>query len=370
MEFDCTVIIPTLNEADMIEKTIRLVDAVLKRENLHGQILVVDDSSRDSTPFIVHEMKMTHPNVSILIRQKDHGLSQSIVDGFRQAGMNSDIFIVIDADGQHPVEKIPELYGKVKEGNDIVIGSRYIEGGEIKNWGFTRKVISRGATFIARLFFPHITDPVSGFFALRKDVVLDAPLRPKGYKILLEVLGKGHWRKAVEIPFSFGTRERGASKLKQQTIIEYLKQIIDLTKFTVTHTESPAYTEFSRMVRFMAVGISGVLVNVGVLYFLTEGLGIFFLFSSIISIEASIISNFLLNDSWTFGDIDDKKYNRISRFERFQAVSVAGVLINISTLYILTTWFGIYYLLSNLIGIALAFAWNFLVNRRYTWRKV
>jgi dolichol-phosphate mannosyltransferase len=370
MEYDCTVIIPTLNEADMIEKTIRGVDAVLKRENLHGQILVIDDNSSDTTPSIVHEMQTTHPNVRILIRHNNPGLSPSIVDGFQEAGMNSDIFIVLDADGQHPVEKIPGLYGKVKEGNDIVIGSRYMKGGEIKNWGFTRKVISRCATFIARLFFPHITDPVSGFFALRKDVVLEAPLRPKGYKILLEVLGKGRWRKAVEIPFAFGARERGQSKLRQQTIVEYLKQIIDLTKFTVTHTESPAYTEFSRMVRFMAVGITGVLVNVWFLYFLTEWLGIYFLFSSMISVEASIISNFLLNDAWTFGDIEDKKYNRVSRFGRFQVVSVGGVLINISTLYILTAWFGIYYILSNLAGIALAFAWNFLVNRTYTWRKV
>jgi len=369
MEFDCTIIIPTLNEADTIAKTIMLVDAVLKRENLNGQILVVDDNSKDGTIFIVNDMKMTHPNVSILVRQKDHGLSQSIVDGFHEAGKNSGIFIVMDADGQHPVEKIPELYWKVKEGNDIVIGSRYIEGGEIKKWGFTRKVISWGATFIARLFFPHITDPVSGFFAVRKDVVLDAPLKPKGYKILLEVLGKGYWRKLVEIPFSFGARESGESKLKQQTIIEYLKQIIDLAKFTITHPKSPAYTEFSRLVKFMVVGFTGIIVNESILYFLTTVMGIYFLLSSLCGIEASIISNFILNDLWTFGNVQNR-YGWGRRLARFHGVSIAGIIINITTLYALTVGLGINYLISNLIGIFLAFAWNFLGNRRYTWRKV
>ena len=368
MEFDFTVIIPTLNEADTIAKTLLNVDAVLKKEILHAQILVVDDNSKDSTIDIVNDLKMTCPNVSIFVRQKDHGLSQSIVDGFQQAGMNSDIFIVMDADGQHPVEKIPELYGKVKEGNDIVIASRYIEGGEIKQWSFTRKVISRGATFIARWFFPHITDPVSGFFAVKRGVVLGAPLKPKGYKILLEILGKGYWRKVVEIPFSFGARERGESKLKQQTIIEYLKQIIDLAKFTTTHTESPAYTEFSHLVKFMVVGFTGIIVNEGILYFLTTA-GIYLLISSLCGIEASIISNYILNDIWTFRDVQNR-YGWGRRLVRFHSVSIVGIIINITSLYCLTVWLGVYYLISNLVGIFLAFTWNFLVNRKYTWRKI
>jgi dolichol-phosphate mannosyltransferase len=369
MTSDLAVIIPTLNEAETIEKTILLVDAVLTKENLNGQILVVDDNSRDGTIPIVHTLMMTHPDVSILVRQRDHGLSQSIVDGFSEAGKNADILIVMDADGQHPVEKIPEFYRKAREGNDIVIGSRYTAGGEIKNWSFSRRVISRGATFLARVFFPHITDPVSGFFAVRREVVLNAPLKPKGYKILLEVLGKGYWNTVAEIPFSFGPRASGESKLKQQTILEYLEQLLDLLKFTVTNRKSPAYREVSRAVKFMVVGLTGIVVNVGFLFFLTEGFGMYFMLSSLVGIEASILSNFVLNDIWTFGDIPDTRYSRGGRILRFHAVSFGGLLINASTLYFLTTLFGIYYLLSNLVGIFLAFAWNFLVNRRYTWEK-
>ena len=370
MNYNLTVIIPTLNESQVIERMIIQVAVILKKENLNGQILIVDDNSWDGTQDIVRTMTMTYPNVSILVRHHDRGLSQSIVDGFHlEVDSCSPIFIVMDADGQHPAEKIPELYQKIKEGDDIVIGSRYLDGGEIKNWSFTRKVVSWGATFLARLFFPHITDPVSGFFAVKKSVVKDAPLKPQGYKILLEILGKGHWKKVIEIPFTFGERMSGESKLKPQTIIEFQKQILDLAYYTVTHKEAPAYTEFSRMFKFMVVGMTGVIVNVGFLFIITEGFGIYFMFSSLIAIEASIFSNYILNDIWTFGDITDNKYSWSERLIRFQMVSVMGVLINMSTLYLLTTVFGLYYVIANLVGIALAFSWNFLVNRKFTWLK-
>jgi dolichol-phosphate mannosyltransferase len=368
MKFDFTVIIPTLNEESTIVSTIQNVQDVFKKENLNAEILIVDDNSTDNTISLINELGFKQGNLNLIIRQRDHGLSQSIVEGFEKAASN--IYIIMDADGQHPAEKIPVLYQKIKEGNDIVIGSRYKAGGEIKNWSNERKVISRGATFLARLFFPNITDPVSGFFAVRRDVVLNAPLKPQGYKILLEILGKGYWKNVEEIPFTFGARESGASKLKEKTIVEYVKQIIDLARFSLTNKNSPAYAEIHRAVKFMAVGFTGVIVNVGLLFFLTEIFGLYYLLSSIVGIEASIISNFILNDLWTFGDIDKNKYSLSSRLVRFHAVSFTGILINFSTLYLLTSVFGIYYIISNLVGILLAFAWNFLVNRRYTWQKI
>ena len=121
------------------------------------------------------------------------------------------------------------MYDEIRKGNDIVIGSRYMEGGGIKKWPLKRRIISIGATFLGRLLFPDITDPVSGFFAVRKEVVDKAPLKPRGYKILLEVLGKGTWEKDKEIPFEFIDREIGSSKLKIKTIIEYAQQVADIT---------------------------------------------------------------------------------------------------------------------------------------------
>jgi len=366
-KYDFTVIIPTLNEEATIGLTIRNVQEIVNKENLNAQILVVDDNSSENTLFIVNEIRLNQSNMDLIIRQRDHGLSQSIVEGFEKA--DSTIFIIMDADGQHPPEKIPELYEKIKEGNDIVIASRYMKGGEIKNWPDERKVISWGATFLARLFFPNITDPVSGFFAVRKEVVYNAPLKPRGFKILLEVLGKGHWKNVKEIPFTFGSREHGASKLKEKTIVEYGKQVFDLAQFSITNKNSAAYTEIHRAVKFMIVGFTGLIVNIGFLFFLTERVGLYYLLSGLVGIEASILSNYFLNDLWTFGDIKDNKYSRVSRLVRFHAVSATGILINLSTLYLLTTMWGIYYIIAEIVGIALAFTWNFLINRKYTWQK-
>ena len=184
--YDLTVIIPTFNEEANIRNIVMAVDAVFHENSLHGQILVVDDNSSDATISIVQELKRQKENVDILVREKDHGLSQSVADGFTHAA--SDVFIVIDADFSHPPVLIPRMYDEIRKGNDIVIGSRYMEGGEIKNWPLKRRFISIGATLLGRMLFPDITDPVSGFFAVRKQVVQDAPLKPRGYKILLEVL--------------------------------------------------------------------------------------------------------------------------------------------------------------------------------------
>ena len=168
-----------------------------------------------------------------LVRFKDHGLSQSVVDGFTQAF--SDIYVVIDADLSHPPSLIPVMYKEIMAGNDIVIGSRYTEGGGIKKWPLKRRIISLGATFLGRLLFPNITDPVSGYFAVKKSVVERAPLKPRDDKILLEILGKGNWKKTKEIPFEFVDREVGSSKLKINTIIDYSWQVIDIVGFIISH---------------------------------------------------------------------------------------------------------------------------------------
>jgi len=231
--YDLTVIIPTFNEAANIRNIITEVDAIFNEHELNGEILVVDDNSPDGTLSIVNDVNKTKDNVHLFVRFKDHGLSQSVVDGFTQAF--SDIFVVIDADLSHPPALIPVMYKEIISGNDIVIGSRYMEGGGIKKWPLKRRIISLGATFLGRLLFPNITDPVSGYFAVKKSVVERAPLKPRGYKILLEILGKGIWKKTKEIPFEFVDREVGSSKLKIKTIIDYSLQVIDIAGFSISH---------------------------------------------------------------------------------------------------------------------------------------
>ncbi|WOF17123.1 glycosyltransferase family 2 protein [Methanoplanus sp. FWC-SCC4] len=368
-KYDLTIIIPTFNERDNIENIVESVSGVMHDAGIITEVLVVDDNSDDGTIEKVREMQEKYSNLELIVRYDDHGLSQSVTEGFYKA--KADIIQVIDADFSHPPKMIPEFYTSVaQDGNDVVIGSRYLKGGDIENWPLKRRLISLGATFFGRILFPEITDPVSGFFAIKRDVIKNAVMKPRGYKILMEVLGKGHWYQAKEIPFVFKDREEGDSKLKLSTIIDYILQCIDIAVYSFKHHETNVWQEWKKIFKFAAVGISGIFVNVGLLYFLTEYFGIFYLISSLIAIETSIITNFILNDLWTFKGNESRFSKKWHRFVSFQFVSVMGVLINMGILWALTEFAGLYYVISNLFGIGAAFAWNFLVNRNITWKKI
>jgi dolichol-phosphate mannosyltransferase len=236
--YDLTVIIPTYNEENNIEFIVDAVNKMFNRNKLNGEILIVDDNSSDLTHDILSKMGKELPNLNVIIRLENRGLSQSVVEGFKNAYSN--IFVVIDADFSHPVNLIPSMYEDInKFGFDIVVGSRYMEevngNSGIGNWPLQRKILSYGATFLGRIMFPYSTDPVSGFFAVHKDVVNGAPLKPRGYKILLEILGKGNvknkYKHYTEIPYIFNDRENGVSKLSLKVIIEYIEQVVDNAKF-------------------------------------------------------------------------------------------------------------------------------------------
>lgn len=365
--YDLSVIIPTFNEEENIAAIIGAVNEVFRQSGIRGEVLVVDDSSKDRTIGIVEEIAGQNGNVRLIVRKDDHGLSQSVVEGFGKA--RSDILQVIDADFSHPPELIPRFYEAVRDGADIAIGSRYMKGGDIEQWPLKRRVISLGATAFGRVLFPEVTDPVSGFFAVRREVVAGAPLAPRGYKILMEVLGRGRWHSFVEIPFVFKDREEGTSKLRLDTMVDYLRQCAGIARFTVTRRAGPVWDEWVKIVRFGLVGLSGIFVNMGLLYALTEIAGIYYLVSAAIAIELSIVNNFIWNDVWTFKSSRDLRFERkVQRFASFQAVSVGGLAINMVVLYLLAEIAGVYYLVANLVGIFVAFAWNYMVNRHFTWK--
>ncbi len=365
--YDLSVIVPTFNEEANIAAIIDAVNGVLSWSGIHGEVLVVDDDSRDRTIGIVQEIAGKRDNVRLIVRGEDHGLSQSVVEGFGAA--RSDILLVIDADFSHPPELIPRFYEAIRGGADIAIGSRYMQGGDIEDWPLARRLISLGATVFGRILFPEVTDPVSGFFAVRREVVSGAPLAPRGYKILMEVLGKGRWDSFTEIPFVFKDREEGQSKLRPDTVTDYLRQCAGIVRYSMTRRAGPVSREWEKIVRFGLVGSSGILVNMGLLYALTEVAGLYYLVSAAIAIELSIVNNFVWNDIWTFKSARDLRLGRnLQRFWSFQAVSMGGLVINVGILYLLADVAGVYYLIANLAGILIAFAWNYAANRHYTWR--
>ena len=366
--YDLTVIIPTYREGENIAEMIRTVAGVLARAGIRGEILVVDDSSPDNTIPAVRALEPELPNLRLVVRTTDPGLSQSVVDGFGLA--RAPVIMVIDADFSHPVELIPRFLAEIRGGADVVIGSRYMKGGGIEAWPLSRRLISSGATLLGRVLFPEITDPVSGFFAVKKEVVAGAPLRPRGYKILMEVLGKGRWTTAREIPFVFSDRKAGSSKLRGSTILDYVRQVADISLYALTRRQGAAWEEWERILRFAVVGCTGIVVNMGLLWILTSWAGIYYLVSSIVAIEVSILNNFVWNDRWTFGrGVGYRDRSPAQRIGIFHVVSAGGAIINWLTLLVLTQGAGIFYLVSNLIGILIAFIWNYFLNRHITWKR-
>ncbi len=353
-----SLVVPTYKERDNIVPLAEQLHRVLAGYDY--EMVLVDDDSGDGSVEMVASLAKQYP-VRMVVRRNERGLATAIVYGLAHIG--GELVVVIDADLQHPPEVIPRLLEALDSGADIAVASRYIPGGGCEGWGLTRRLISRVATILAHLFLPStraVKDPMSGFFAFRRSVVAGVSLQPIGYKVLLELLVLGKFQHVVEVPYIFKTRSRGQSKLNPRQQIDYLKHICRLMRRT---------GELWRFVKFCLVGLSGVVVNEGLLWILTEFVSLFYLVSAAIGIETSIISNFILNDRFTFGDRRSTKGNPfLSRLAKFNLVSLAGVGINLGILWLLTQVFGLHYLLSNLVGIAFAFLWNYLVNTWWTWR--
>jgi dolichol-phosphate mannosyltransferase len=237
MHFDLTVIIPTFNEEENIERMIVTVDTICKAHNITEEILIVDDNSSDGTILSVKDLQSHMSNLNLIIRTKNPGLSQSLYEGMLNA--QSELIQSIDCDFSHPPEKIPLFYHFLKdEGFDMVIGSRYIAGGAVIHWPMMRRVLSFGAALLGRLLIPPIRDSGSGFFALNKKIIDGTNLTPRGFRMGFEILGKGKWSKVKEIPITFIDRERGSSKMKMSIITDYLKQWFHVLYFNVIKRES------------------------------------------------------------------------------------------------------------------------------------
>ncbi len=222
-----SVIVPTLNEAENIDSLLIAVLDHGRREGLDLEVIVVDDGSRDGTRERVAAWGRRGSPVRLLTRDGERGLSSAVVAGARSG--SGEIAVVMDADLSHPPEKIAELVRPILDGrSDMVIGSRHVPGGSTPGWPLRRRITSRGA---AALAWPLVDarDPLSGFFAVRREILVEAGRDVAGFKIGLEVLVKGGDRLRVEeVPITFRDRTRGQSKLDARVMGHYLKQLRSL----------------------------------------------------------------------------------------------------------------------------------------------
>lgn len=352
-----SVVIPTYNEKDNIVHLVERLDRTFADREY--EILLVDDNSQDGTVNIASELAAKYP-VKVLVRLSERGLATAVLHGFKYAQGN--IIAVMDADLQHPPEVNAALLKAVENGADMAVASRYVPGGGCPNWGLVRRIISKGALFLAHLFLPStrkIKDPMSGFFMFKRDGIDKSEFKPLGYKILLEMLVMGNFQNVVEVPFIFEDRSSGRSKMKARQQIDYLKHIFSLMR---------RKGELLRFPKFIGVGLSGTLVNLGVLrlvHALTSWSGYVVL---IPGIEVSIITNFLLNDSFTFSDRRSGKIpSKFGRLAKYNLIALSGATINYTIAAILFT-VGLNIYLAELCGIAVAFIWNYFFSTVWAWK--
>jgi len=227
---DVSIIVPTINEAENLPELLRRIAAALPATSY--QVLIVDDNSQDATEAVCAELAKTYPLELIERRQPKNGLSGAVLQGVSLARGN--FLCVMDADLQHPPEKLPELLEPLRSGAaDFVMGSRYVPGGSTQSeWGFFRKINSRVATILARPFAGRVSDPMAGFFALSRQTYANArQLTPLGYKIGLELMCKCRAKTVREVPIHFAMRFKGQSKLTLQQQFRFLEHLSRLYDF-------------------------------------------------------------------------------------------------------------------------------------------
>src|SRR5215468_5182186 len=228
---EVSLIIPTYNERENIGSLLQQVYVVLKETGHSFEVIVVDDDSPDGTWQVVQEMRSAYPNLHVLRRMQERGLARAVLRGWQEA--QGEILAVMDGDLQHPPETLALLIEALeKQGGDIAVASRHVRGGGVSEWNIVRRGISWGATLAASWMLPGtlatVRDPMSGYFAIRRSVIVGRTLKPEGYKILLEVLGHGCYRAIVEVPYIFIERQQGRSKLGARQYREFVTHLLRL----------------------------------------------------------------------------------------------------------------------------------------------
>jgi dolichol-phosphate mannosyltransferase len=315
---DVAVIVPTYREAANLPLLVPRVDAALKAAGLSYELIVVDDNSPDETPAVCAELAKQY-SVRLEVRKTERGLSSAVVHGLDRA--DARILLVMDADLSHPPEKVPELVAALEEpGVDFVIGSRYVAGGKTdEKWSWFRRLNSQAATLLARPFTT-AADPMAGFFALRRETYEAAEkLSPIGYKIGLELLVKCGCKEIREVPIDFADRILGESKLSLKEQINYVRHIGRLLEYR--------YPLTTALFKFMAVGATGMVVDLGtlaiLLTFLTYPVGRW------IAIAVAMTWNFALNRAITFRDAQPRPIWQ--QYLLFCGSCAAGALVNYFT---------------------------------------
>ena len=372
-----SVIIPTYNESENIIQVLKSIGEHLPKD-VEVEAIVVDDNSPDGTGKVVEDYITDARNeagysINIIHRETKSGLSSAILDGIQHS--SAETIVVMDSDFSHPPKIIPQLVEEIKTSDyDIVIASRYTEGGEVSGWSTKRKLISKGATGIAKAGLGvNESDPMSGFFAFKRKILEGIKFDAIGYKMLLEILVKTKGAKVKEIPYTFTDRARGSSKLDSSTMFDFVTSVWKLYRYGHATKVSDTRTSvrfISKAGRFYTVGASGLLVNYLVsLLFADAVVNFWYIHATVIGIAISMTSNFILNKIWTFEDRNFEAKKTLGQYGKFVGFSSLGALIQLGMVYVLVDNYQIIYPLALIIAVIIAASSNFILNKKWTFKE-
>lgn len=357
---ELSVIVPTFNESENLPVLVERLRAAL--QGVAWEMIVVDDDSPDGTAAVARKIGESDIRIRCLRRVGRRGLSGACLEGMLAS--QARFAAVIDADLQHDEKLLKPMLDKMREGaTDVVIGTRYAEGGSTGDFSSGRKWISVTATRVANIVLGRkLSDPLSGFFMLRRVVVEDiAPkLSTQGFKILLDIVSTGGPAlRIAELPYTFGARLQGASKLDTRVALDYAGLL--LAKATRNLLSL-------RFIFFCLVGLTGIVVHFVVLWLGVTLIGLSFEWAQTLAIAVAIANNFALNNAITYRDQRLTGVNYFTGLLLFYVISSIGAISNLSVGTWLfgheQTWW-----LAGLGGAAMSVVWNYAVSSMMVWRR-
>ena len=357
---ELSIIVPTFNEAANVPLLVAAIEAALA--GVRWEIVFVDDNSPDGTAQTVRERALRDGRVRIVHRHNRRGLASACVEGILST--SAPYVAVVDGDLQHDERMLGAMLDRLRAGDvDLVIGSRYVEGGGTGDWSRHRVLASRIATMLAtRLMRTPISDPMSGFFMIRRDAFLASlpNISAVGFKILLDIAASAPVPlRVAELPYVFRTRRHGTSKLDSLVLWEYLELLLH----KLTGNLVPP-----RFLGFALVGAFGVLVHFLILTALFKGAGAGFDRAQTIATMIAISNNFFLNNALTYRDRRLRGLRFVRGWVSFNLVGAVGAAANVGV----ADWlFGrhTYWVASAIAGVLIGVVWNYAMSSIFTWRR-
>ncbi len=373
-----SVITPTFNEAENLPILVARLHAAL--DGVPHEIVVADDDSPDRTWEVAEALAAEDPTITVMRRFHDPGLSASVLDAMTVA--RGETLAVIDADLQHDPSILPEMVRRVRDDEaDVVVGSRSTVGGGYGDWAASRRLVSWVATLIARVLLRvPVSDPMSGYFVVSRDAYerTAAQINPRGFKILLEFIGRNRSLRVQEIGYEFANRVHGETKLNRSVIRSYLLGVAELR---VGRQINPTF------LLYVLVGIVGLVVN-SVAFWVAEWIGFPMLdtglndeidpiaTSFIFSVQLSILVLFVLNNEFTFWELRYRGWSRLPAFAVYEVMSLVGTGVHVAVFtflqesgFLLSFLGGATRVVHNLIGAVVALIINWYLNTTYLWRR-